>query len=151
MTGGKDTVELILERTIDAPRQQVWEAVANPATVSRWWCAGDPVEVAFERSVGGRYTERYRGEDTDHYDLAGEVVAFDPERRLAISRETGGRFGPEDRIELTLREDADRTQFRLSHRFPHLHEDRRPEVADYYEQPWSKSIDALAALVTSDG
>lgn len=138
-------VRIRLDVAIDAPVDRVWGLVATPANTGRWYCAGEPVEIAFEPAPGGDFEERYRGEHP-HDDLTGTVVAYTPPERLAVRRDTDGRFGPSDLIDITLREDAGRTTVVLEHTFTALPDGREREARAFYEPGWRAALERLREL-----
>jgi uncharacterized protein YndB with AHSA1/START domain len=134
------------ELTIAAPPEAVWPWVARPELVSRWWCPPPAVTIRFEPRVNSRFEEHYRdGERT--YDLVGTVAAYDPARRLAIRRDTGGRLGPADLIDITLNGDAAQTTVAIEHSFVDLPIERRGEAHDLYADGWSSSLALIGELV----
>ncbi|MFC6083774.1 SRPBCC family protein [Sphaerisporangium aureirubrum] len=66
------------ERTYGHPVERVWEAVATPEGLAHWF----PSAVALEPYVGGKIT--FSG-DPNMEGTTGEVLEFEPPRRLAFS------------------------------------------------------------------
>lgn len=94
------------EREIDAPRERVWRAWADPEKITGWFVdrARGPVEE------GGTYTwfwDRYGME------VPTEVIAVEPGERLVL----GAVWGPgrPTRIEVVVEEDRGRTRVRTVH------------------------------------
>lgn len=73
--------EIRLERTFNASRERVWEAMTNPALVAQWWGRGNKLVVErmeVERGGHWRYVEHAHGETFGFEGRYREVVA--PER-----------------------------------------------------------------------
>jgi aminodeoxyfutalosine deaminase len=137
------------ELIIGAAPEVVWRFVATPALTSRWWCPPPTVTIGFEPREGGRYEERYR-DDGDAYRVTGTVQAYLPWQRLAVRRETTGRFGPADLVDITLTGDRERTTVVIDHSFEQLPEHLRREAYGFYADGWSHSLRLLGDLVTAD-
>jgi aminodeoxyfutalosine deaminase len=135
--------------TVEAPPERVWRYVATPEWTSRWWCPPPSVTIGFEPRKGGRYEERYR-DDGYAYQVSGTVQAYVPAQRLAVRRETSGRFGPADLVEITLSGDGAGTTVMLDHSFEQLPAERRGEAYQFFADGWSHSLQLLRELATGD-
>jgi uncharacterized protein YndB with AHSA1/START domain len=124
--------------------------VATPELVSRWWCPPPTVTIVFEPREGGSYLERYR-DDGYAYETRGTVSAYQPPWRLAVRRETGGRFGPADLVEVALSAGAGHTTVVLDHSFPQLPAELRREAYAFYADDWSHSLALLRDLALTAG
>jgi aminodeoxyfutalosine deaminase len=133
------------ELTIAAAPQVVWRCVAEPELISRWWCPSPAVTIRFEPRVGGRFEEHYR-DDERSYRVAGTVQALVPAQRVAVRRETAGRLGPADLIDITLSGDGEHTTVAIEHSFEDLPAARREEAHELYANGWSHSLGLLSAL-----
>ena len=77
------SLELVMERTFDAPRELVFQAWTDPAQVAQWWGPRhftNPV-CEVDASPGGKITIHMQGPDGQIYPMSGvfdEVV--EPER-----------------------------------------------------------------------
>lgn len=100
-------------------------------------------------SQGGAYQEHYADESYT-YHVTGTVVAYEPPRRFAVQRETTGRFGPIDTVDIGLSAEGGQTTVVLVHSFGQLPENRRDEARAFYESGWHDSLRRLAALVGRD-
>ena len=52
--------EILVERIVNAPRERVWRAYADPALVAQWWGRGHRLDIErmeFERGGHWRYVE----------------------------------------------------------------------------------------------
>jgi uncharacterized protein YndB with AHSA1/START domain len=74
---GRPARALVIERTYDAPVDDVWDAVTTPERIARWLA---PVEGDLQ--LGGRY--QLEG------NASGEVTACDKPTHLALTWELGG-------------------------------------------------------------
>ncbi len=94
-----------LQREYDAPIDEVWDAVTNPARIRRWFL---PISGDFR--VGGRY--QLEG------NAGGEIVACERPNRLQLTWVYGMAASPEDVSEVEIRLSSlseERTRFELEH------------------------------------
>lgn len=138
-----------IQRSLAVPADvgAVWRHVGDPEEVSLWWCPPPTVRIQFEPYVGSTYEERYR-DATYAYDVFGAVVGYERPYRLAIQRDTSGRFGLMDRVEIVLMPDDHQTSINLTHSFGELTEERRREAYDFFADGWSASLKHLRQRVT---
>ena len=127
---------------IKAAIAEVWEHVADPARLSRWWCPPPTVQIDFEPRVGSPYEERYE-DDSYEYVLTGGITAVDEMRGLVIRRRTNGRFGPTDRVAITLEPHGRDTKVTITHTFEDIPIDRRGEARDFFSDGWDFSLELL--------
>lgn len=102
---GADVRTMTIERTYDAPVDDVWSACTDPERIPRWF-----LPVTGELQVGGRY--QLEG------NAGGTVLSCDPPHRFEATWEFGGTVSW---IAVSLSPDggsADRTRFTLSHTAP---------------------------------
>lgn len=79
--------ELRLERHYDAPPEEVFAAWTDPALVRRWLFTsayGEGQSVALAARAGGNWSITDRRDGADHT-VQGEILEFDPPRRLSMS------------------------------------------------------------------
>jgi uncharacterized protein YndB with AHSA1/START domain len=120
MTESSDSAERYQASTsvdVDAEPERVWRALVDPALVARY-LHGTAMETDW--AVGGPIV--WRGEwEGKPYEDKGEVLAFDPPRRLAVthwSPLTGAPDTPENRNHVTYDLeplDGGRTRLTLTH------------------------------------
>ena len=74
--------DLVFERTFDAPRDQVWKAMTDPAAVPRWWGPHGTTTEVVEMDVrpGGKWRYISRKDDRDDVEFYGEYLEVDPPR-----------------------------------------------------------------------
>ena len=102
---GADTVGVLLRRSYPATPDEVWDAVADPERLRRWF-----LPVTGELKVGGSF--QLEG------NAGGEILECEPPRRFSV---TFG--GPESFVEVQLTEaepkaDPERTTLQLTHTVP---------------------------------
>jgi uncharacterized protein YndB with AHSA1/START domain len=79
------TLDLVLDREIDAPASALWACWTQPALIERWFC---PVpwratDVEVDLRPGGRFNSVIRGPDGEAMPGRGCYLEVVPERRLA--------------------------------------------------------------------
>jgi uncharacterized protein YndB with AHSA1/START domain len=94
-----------LWRELDAPIDDVWDALTNPERIGRWF-----LPISGDYRVGGRY--QFEG------NAGGEIVACDRPHRLLVTWVYGetSAEAPASEVEVRLAAlDAGRTRFQLEH------------------------------------
>ena len=94
--------------------QQVWHYIGTAMGLSRWW----DVAVTMEEKVGGQFAEE-REENGRLYRRVGEVVTYEPPRKLAIrsySTEAERDWPAQSEIEIGLEGDNSQTTVTIIHR-----------------------------------
>jgi uncharacterized protein YndB with AHSA1/START domain len=80
---------LRLERTFDAPREEVFAAWTSPEVLRRWWAAAPGWECTtaeVDLRVGGRYRLAMReSPEAAPYAVGGEYLEVDPPERLVYT------------------------------------------------------------------
>ena len=72
---------------LDAPREHVFRALSEPATLAKWWgpAGFTTPEIELDLEVGGGYRFGMQPPDGELFHLAGEFLELDPPRRLAYT------------------------------------------------------------------
>jgi uncharacterized protein YndB with AHSA1/START domain len=123
---------LRFERTLDAPADDVWEALTVPDALARWL---DRTE--FEARAGGAVTIHF-----DDGPVHGRVLVYDPPSVLEYTWRIQGE--PETVLRFALEPLGDRTRLVLLHRgLPASQETG-------YAAGWHAHLDRLAALWTGE-
>lgn len=144
--------EIVLTRAFDAPRELVWEAMAEPALLKRW-LFGPPgwsmVTCEDDRRVGGTFRWVWRGPDGAEMAMTGvnrEIVP--PERGVRTERfETGCASQAGEQIAtLVLTEHNGRTTLTLTILYPSK-EARDATIASGMEHGMAAGYDRLAELL----
>jgi uncharacterized protein YndB with AHSA1/START domain len=78
-----DGAEFVMERTFDAPRELVWQALTDPARIPRWWGKREHSMTVAEMDVrvGGRWRWIAHTPDGDA-PFSGEYLEVEPPSRL---------------------------------------------------------------------
>jgi uncharacterized protein YndB with AHSA1/START domain len=75
-----DGGDLVFERTFDAPRERVWQALTDPDIVPRWWGQHGSTTVVEEMDVrpGGKWRYRSIAPGRDDVAFYGEYLEITP-------------------------------------------------------------------------
>ena len=95
MAGNTD---LVLERTLDAPVELVWEAYTNPEHIKQWF-APKPYQITdaeLDLRPGGIFRFRMEGPDNFVEDSAGCVLEATPRAKFTWTSALGPGFRPND-------------------------------------------------------
>ena len=130
-----------VERRIDAPPDEVFAYLTDPAKYTRW--KGQQAEL--EPRPGGLYRVRM-GPDAV---ALGEYVEVEPPNRVVFTWgwEGSGDVPPgSTTVEITLRQDGDGTLLRLRHTgFP------SEADADLHREGWEMYVGRLVAVAAGEG
>jgi uncharacterized protein YndB with AHSA1/START domain len=105
---------LTIERTFDASRERVWEALTDPILLDQWW-APSPWKtetVRMDFRVGGHWLYAMSGPDGEQHFGRMDFIEIEPGRRYksddAFTDETGTPIEslPRQVFDTTLHEDA---------------------------------------------
>jgi uncharacterized protein YndB with AHSA1/START domain len=110
-SGGGDARTLVIERSYDATREDVWDALTNPERLPRWF-----LPVSGDLALGGKY--QIEG------NAGGEILECDPPTQFKITWMYGDAAGLSE-VEVRLSASADRTTLTLEH------------IAEVPEEFWS--------------
>ena len=103
---------LRIERTFDAPAEEVFDAWTNPEVMRRWLHAGPEWETPSAKvdlRVGGEVRIAMRSPTGFEVEMGGEYTLIDRPRRLEFTWEFGDHPGNLQRIELEFIEQDGRT------------------------------------------
>jgi len=91
-----ETLDLVLERTLDAPRDLVWRAWTDPEQVKRWWAPKpyETPEVEIDLRPGGIFRFRMTGPDDFEEDSAGCVLEVVEGEKIAWTSALGPGWRP---------------------------------------------------------
>ena len=144
--------EIVLTRTLNAPRQLVWEAVTKPEHVRRWYgCSALTLTTCeIDLRVGGSYRYTMRAPDGVDHTMTGvyrEITA--PERIVHTERyETTGFTSPDALVTMTLVEQSGRTRLQSIILHPSK-ESRDGHINSGMEGGASEAFDRLEALLAT--
>jgi len=91
--------DLLFRRRFNKPLEKVWAALTVPERIADWF-----TRVELEPRVGGRYHIHF---DEHGYDVAGEIVEFEPPVRLAHTWPDPDPSGPPAIVRYVLEPDGD--------------------------------------------
>jgi uncharacterized protein YndB with AHSA1/START domain len=139
--------EITAEATVDinAPRSEVWQSLTDPAKIKEYYLGA---EVQTDWSVGSPIT--FKGEwNGKSFEDKGEILVFEPERKLAYSHFSPSGGKPDERenyhvVEVTLAERDDKTvvTLRQSNLDGGVTDEDRANRDDY-ETNWKHMLDGL--------
>lgn len=137
--------QLHFRRTLEAPRQRVFELWTEPEHIKRWF-GGLEVEVErveLDLRPGGSYSIAVKAEEGLSV-FTGEFVTVEVPSRLVYTWRTEG--GPSDSptttVEVTFTARGDQTEVELTHAgFV------EPQVRELHAQGWEACFTALASLL----
>ena len=144
--------EIMLTRTLNAPRKLVWEAVTKPEHVRRWYgCSALTLLTCdIDLRVGGDYRYTMRAPDGVDHTMTGvyrEITA--PERIVHTERyETTGFTSPDALVTMTLVEQNGRTKLQTVILHPSK-ESRDGHLNSGMEGGASEAFDRLEALLAT--
>src|SRR6185369_6015334 len=139
------------EIVIPQPREQVWRAITESATLAEWMFPND-----FEPRVGHRFTFRVPGNPKANFDgltVRCEVLECEPPResaggRLAFSWSAGGPV-ENTRVSFRLEPDGDGTRVFFEHSGFDLSLPFGEQAFKGAEFGWAKMLKQLTAVVAS--
>jgi uncharacterized protein YndB with AHSA1/START domain len=142
---------LVMEREFDAPREQVWAALTDPAQVKHWYGGHGFENPVCEMDVrpGGRWRHVMRTPDGAEFPAEFVFVEVQPPERL-VWRTAGpaaGRGGPHDNVlTVTLTAAGRKTRWRLVVQFA-SEADRRAAREIGFAEVLGQGCEKLAGLV----
>ena len=148
--GAPATHLLSMRRTIEAPREAVFQAFIDPKKVQQWYGPrGFTIEIdRFEARVGGAYRLCMISPDATRHWLRGEFLVIEPHDRVAFTWiwEQGDIAGLETLVSVRLAAKDKSTELVLEH-------SRLPSESSVkaHEGGWSSSFDCLADFVAATG
>ena len=136
-----DRGELRIERTFDAPAEEVFAAWTSAEVLRRWWHAEHDWETPFaevDARVGGDIRLVMRNSvDGTEYGGNGVYTLLDPPLRLAFTWTWDDQPAAQQLVELEFIDHGDRTTVVMTHRgLP-------PAETDEYRSGWHNSFDNL--------
>ena len=136
------------ELLIPQPREQVWRAITDRATLAEWMFPND-----FEPRVGHRFTFRVPGNPQVNFDgltVRCEVLECTPPNRLVFSWSAGGAV-ENTRVTFTLEPHGDGTRLLFEHAGFDLAQPYGEQALKGAEFGWAKMLKRLADLSTHRG
>jgi uncharacterized protein YndB with AHSA1/START domain len=143
-----DPGEVRLERTIEAPRERVFDAWLSAEVLRRWWPAGSDWETPIaevDARVGGKLRLVMRSPEGEEFGGSGEYVEIERPERLAFVWLWDGHAGHEGRqlIQVDFRDAGEgRTHVLLTNKGLHDEESKR-----WHREGWEASFDNLERVL----
>jgi uncharacterized protein YndB with AHSA1/START domain len=134
------------EMRIPQPREQVWRAISDSATLAEWMFPND-----FEPRVGHHFTFRVPGNPKMNFDgltVRCEVLECEPPDRLAFSWSAGGAV-ENTTVSFRLEPDGDGSHLLFEHAGFDLSDPFGQQALKGAEFGWAKMLKQLAAVVAS--
>lgn len=90
--------DLVLERTLDAPRDMVWKALTTPDLVRQWWAPRpyQTPEVEIELSPGGKFYTHMTGPNGFEHKGSGCVLEVADGDKLVWTSALGPGYRPNE-------------------------------------------------------
>jgi len=142
--------EILIERTFDAPRGLVYEALTKPEHVARWYgpraMTLQVCEIDFR--VGGRWRYVVRDPAGNDYGFSGEYREIVPPERIVTTEGYEAMPGHEYVATVTLDEQGGKITL-LSHLLYQSPEDRDGHIQSGMEPGMRETYDRLAELIAT--
>jgi uncharacterized protein YndB with AHSA1/START domain len=153
-TAASVSSELVLMRTIDAPRDLVWAAWTDPKHVAQWWGPNGFTNPVCELDVrpGGAIRIDMRGPDGTVYPMAGLYqVIVEPERLVFTSAALDEEGNPLFEVlnTVTFAEQGGKTRLTVQAKVVKSTSKATPYL-DGMEEGWKQTIDRLGAYVAKE-
>jgi uncharacterized protein YndB with AHSA1/START domain len=132
------------EIAIPQPREEVWRAITDSATLAQWMFPND-----FEPRVGHRFTFRVPGNPKMNFDgltVRCEVLACEPPSWLEFSWSAGGPV-ENTRVSFRLEPDGDGTRVLFEHAGFDVSQQFGEQAFKGAEFGWAKMFKQLADVV----
>ena len=90
--------DLVLERTLDAPRHLVWAALTTPEHIKKWWAPRpyQTPDVELDLRPGGRFYNRMTGPDGFEAEGDGCILDVAEGERMVWTSALGPGWRPSD-------------------------------------------------------
>ena len=138
-----------VSKTIDAPAEEVWDALTSPAKLKSFFFGSD---VVSDWKVGAPI--RFRGEyEGKPYEDKGEIRSFEPEKRLAFSHYSPRSGAPDtpdsyNLVAFDLKPRGDKTEVTLSQgRLNGAPKAEDLKQKDQFAKNWTMVLDGLEKAV----
>jgi uncharacterized protein YndB with AHSA1/START domain len=137
--------QLVLRRTYNATREQVFEAWTRPDLLARWYTPGEGWTVSvpeLDARVGGRYRVLFGPPGESPYEESGEYLEVAPGSRLAFtsSLRRDGELLAETRCRVEFLDVDGGTEVVVTE------EGFAPEHMEARRQGWGETLDHLDGL-----
>lgn len=150
-----NTHELILERVLDAPVENLWRCWTEATLLKQWFC---PQPWSVSRAIidarpGGEFSIVMHGPEGEEFPASGVFLAVEPRRRLVTTDAFLPGWVPSERAFMTTevsfaRAGDNRTQYTAIVRHWTAEAKAEHEAMGFHEG-WGKATDQLAVLAKS--
>jgi uncharacterized protein YndB with AHSA1/START domain len=132
--------ELVTGRLIDAPRERVFAAFADPERLARWWgpTGFTSTFAEFDLRPGGAWRFVMHGPDGGQYRNESVFVEVSPPARVVFDHVSSPRF----QMTITFADEAGRTRVAWRQRFDSVEECQR--IARFAVEANQQNLDRLA-------
>jgi uncharacterized protein YndB with AHSA1/START domain len=144
--------DLVLTRTLDAPRDKLWRCWTEPELLKQWFCPKPwyVSEARIDLRPGGEFFTVMNGPDGEQFDNPGVFLAVDPQRRLVTTDAFRPGWRPSDRAFMVAEmrfEDAGDGKTHYTARAMHWNTEARREHEEMgFHDGWGRAADQLEAL-----
>ena len=148
----EDSHDLVLVRTLDAPRDKVWRCWTEPDLLKRWFCPRPwfVSEARMDLRPGGEFLTVMNGPNGEQFGEPGIFLDVVEPERLVFTDAFRPGWRPSARAFLTAEisfEDAGGGRTRYTARAMHWSaEDREEHEGMGFQEGWGKATDQLEAL-----
>ena len=133
---------VVVSKTINATREDLFEAFTNPEIMSSWFYPEDDMsaDVSNEFKVGGSYTIKMHAGNGDIYTHVGEYKEIVPNEKLVFTWNSD--FVQNTVVTVTFSETDAGTEITITH-------DLMPseEMAENHRKGWTGCLSRLESLV----
>ena len=140
-----DSLDLVIERVFDAPRELVWKAWTDPEHVAQWWGPhGMKTRVdELDLRVGGNWRYVMTGPDGGEYPQQGTFREIVPPEKIVTSAVFEvGSDAPQRQV-LTYRFDDLGDKTKLTMHIEHETAEQLRTQAAFELEGWSSNFDCL--------
>jgi uncharacterized protein YndB with AHSA1/START domain len=147
-TSEMNETSLRLERTYDAPPEEVFNAWTNPEVLRRWWAVdpeGSTPIAEVDLRVGGQYRLSMEDPSGTRHTVGGEYREVSPPQRLVYSwcwEQDNGQPGHVSTVTVEFQADGERTNLVLEHTGLASAESR-----DQHAHGWNACLEILQSRV----
>jgi uncharacterized protein YndB with AHSA1/START domain len=152
MTAKRPAYDVVLERLVDAPRERVWKAWAEPERIKQWF-APRPYTLSVETldfRTGGTFAMVMHSPTGDHHPFTGRYIEVDPPSRIEWTSEFP--YGPKDQMRVTVDfvAEGSRTRVKVHQAFSAVTPETEPHLRGA-RQGWTMTLDQLAEHAENGG
>lgn len=149
-----DDTDLLLTRTLAAPRQAIWRCWTEPRLLTQWFAPApaEAVSAVMQPRLGGLFAVVMRMPDGSETEARGCVLLVDPERRLVFTDTMRQDFRPAREpfftADIHLADDGPRTIYTARA----MHADAataRRHVEMGFHEGWDRAATQLEAVARS--